>query len=214
MTNEEDGTSMRPLDISSLEAASQEAMINNDFDLAEVLADRADELARSRGVGTLRDYALLYAIRGVPVLPLIPLSKRPLTGHGLLDATVDQAKINWWWSQTPDANIGLLTGILFDVADVDLARGALSWARMPDNKPTMKFAGRVIYGTVSTPRGTHLYIEKTGFNNTTNLYPGIDFRGEGGYVVAPPSVINEPDSKGAYKWRRMINFQIDRKSVV
>lgn len=41
--------------------------------------------------------------------------------------------------------------------------------------------------TVTARGGTHLYIKPTGDGNTAGLRPGIDYRGDGGYVVAPPS---------------------------
>jgi hypothetical protein len=68
--------------------------------------------------------ALRYASQGVPVFPLAPRSKFPLIsaangGHGLHDATTDAARIQAWWMAHPTANIGLRTGVAFDVIDLD-----------------------------------------------------------------------------------------------
>jgi hypothetical protein len=68
--------------------------------------------------------ALRYASQGVPVFPLAPRSKFPLIsaangGHGLHDATTDAARIQAWWMAHPTANIGLKTGVVFDVIDLD-----------------------------------------------------------------------------------------------
>jgi Bifunctional DNA primase/polymerase, N-terminal len=68
--------------------------------------------------------ALRYASQGVPVFPLAPRSKFPLIsaangGHGLHDATTDAAQIQAWWMAHPTANIGLRTGVVFDVIDLD-----------------------------------------------------------------------------------------------
>jgi hypothetical protein len=65
-----------------------------------------------------------YASQGVPVFPLAPRSKFPLIsaandGHGLHDATTDAARIQAWWMAHPTANIGLRTGVAFDVIDLD-----------------------------------------------------------------------------------------------
>jgi hypothetical protein len=68
--------------------------------------------------------ALRYASQGVPVFPFAPRSKFPLIsaandGHGLHDATTDAARIQAWWMAHPTANIGLRTGVAFDVIDLD-----------------------------------------------------------------------------------------------
>ena len=59
---------------------------------------------------TLRDAALEYAQREWPVLPIQPRGKRPLTRHGVLDATTDTDTINEWWTEHADANVAIATG--------------------------------------------------------------------------------------------------------
>jgi Bifunctional DNA primase/polymerase, N-terminal len=68
--------------------------------------------------------ALGYALAGVYVLPLAPRSKVPVIparngGHGLHDATTDPDVIRSWWQVHPTANLGLRTGLGFDVIDLD-----------------------------------------------------------------------------------------------
>jgi len=63
-------------------------------------------------VSTMLDAALEYARHGIPVFPLVPKGKAPLTAHGFKDATDDEAKIRAWWTATPDANIGMPTGLV------------------------------------------------------------------------------------------------------
>ena len=135
----------------------------------------------------LGNEALLYAGRGFPVFPLGPHSKLPLIptergGHGLHDATTDEKRIEQWWTATPQANIGLRTGIAFDVIDLDGGAGAdaLEQAR----------AGRAqLTGpVVKTGKGYHYWVQTTGLGNRAGVLPGVDFRGLGGYVVAPPSL--------------------------
>ena len=67
--------------------------------------------------------ALAYASAGIAVFPLGPRSKQPLIaaakgGHGLHDATTDLDQIRGWWTTHPTANIGLRTGVVFDVIDL------------------------------------------------------------------------------------------------
>jgi hypothetical protein len=106
-----------------------------------------------------------------------------------------------WWSKRPTSNVGLATGHRFDVLDLD---GPDAEARfdayqlrhdlpMPgdDDGP-----GAPLW--VATPRGLHCYVEPTGAGNRAGgfLGDGIDWRGMGGYVVAPPSMRAE----GVYQW--------------
>jgi hypothetical protein len=53
------------------------------------------------------EHALKYASMGLRVFPLQPGTKRPSTEHGVKDATTDPATINAWWTENPDAGIGL-----------------------------------------------------------------------------------------------------------
>ena len=131
-------------------------------------------------------YALAYAAWGWPVFPLRPCSKQPATPHGFKDATTDTSRITAYWQAHPHHNIGLATGHAFDVIDVDLPDG-------PDTLAQLEADGLIpdIHGVAATASGgRHLYIE-VGENsgNSAGLYPGIDYRGVGGYVVAPPSTL-------------------------
>jgi hypothetical protein len=145
--------------------------------------------------GDLLNAALAYAERGWPVLPLTPRDKPPLgrlVRTGLKEATTDQTKILEWWLDTPDANIGLLTGVEFDVLDVDGPAGRDSMAELV---PGYQHPGPV----GSTGKGWHLLFLPTGARNAARKMPGLDFRGQSGYIVAPPSV--HPNGH-SYSWRR------------
>ncbi len=142
---------------------------------------------------SLVDIALEHVAAGRPVFPLEPGGKKPLgklAPHGLKDATVDVDRVLWVWGKEPAANIGTPTGVSFDVLDIDGPEAldaldvAMPVADNPDDDP-------VIWGpTVLTPRGWHVYVAATGRGNTVNVgrLTGIDWRGAGGYVVAPGSV--------------------------
>jgi hypothetical protein len=131
----------------------------------------------------LCDAALRYAKWGWPVFPLKAGSKQPATRNGFKDATTDTERIQAWWTTHPDSNIGLPTGLAFDVIDVDTPHGPVSLAELIA-------AGDVpdTHGQVATASGgLHLYIPPTGDGNRAGIMAGIDYRGAGGYVVAPPS---------------------------
>lgn len=155
--------------------------------------------------------ALWYAEQGLPVFPCKPGDKPPLTRHGLKDATTDADHIRRWWERSPQANIGLLTGYRFDVIDIDGYAGQVTRSAMwCDGRQECESAscehglfGRIdaaALGKVSTPRdgGMHIYIRAGGSGNGARIsrLDGIDFRGIGGYVIAPPSVT----PNGRYMW--------------
>lgn len=131
----------------------------------------------------LADAALLYASWGWPVFPLRPGDKAPLTRHGFKDATTDPARIRRWWAETPAANIGLPTGIAFDVIDIDPPKGCWSWTELVRAEALPPIHGKAITARC----GVHLYVAPTGDGNLAGIKPGVDYRGKGGYVVAPPS---------------------------
>jgi hypothetical protein len=140
--------------------------------------------------------ALRYAFQGVPVFPLAPRSKFPLIsaatdGHGLHDATTDAAQIQAWWMAHPTANIGLRTGVAFDVIDLDseAAVDALESARAGRD--------RISGPVVATGKGFYYFVWPTGLGNRAGVLSGVDFRGAGGYGVAPPS---RHLSGARYRW--------------
>jgi hypothetical protein len=150
----------------------------------------------------LANAAMQYAEWGWKVFPLARNSKRPAIpkdkgGNGFLDATNDVERICRWWSRHPDHNIGLATGHLFDVVDIDPgAGGAQSVTELlRGNKIPLVHGVVATAGSEKTrtepfrPSGMHLYVKATGKGNFAGLRPGIDYRGLGGYVVAPPSTL-------------------------
>ena len=125
--------------------------------------------------------ALAYAEAGWPVFPVQPRAKAPdgrLAPHGLNDATCDPRRIRTWWSASPTANVGLRTGVGIDVLDIDGPLSLLTGAGHPP------LPGAPL---VHTGRGWHLYLASSGLPTRAAVIPGIDTRGAGGYVVAPPS---------------------------
>jgi hypothetical protein len=152
---------------------------------------------------TMLTAALWYAGIGWPVFPLLAegeivpstgepsTGKQPATRHGFKDATCDPAVITQWWTYAPNRNIGLATGVRFDVIDIDVPDGLATLERLSETD-------RAVHGWVHTPSGgVHLYITPTGEPNAGRWMPGTDYRGAGGYVVAPPSRV----TAGSWHWK-------------
>ncbi len=125
--------------------------------------------------------------------------KHPRTRQGLHDATTDPARIRQWWQQWPTANLGIRTGAVSGlvVIDVDPDHGGLDTMRSLAAEHKIPKGLRVRTGS----GGWHLYFAHPGgrVRNSagTALGPGVDVRGDGGYVIAPPS---RHISGGSYEW--------------
>lgn len=134
------------------------------------------------------DHALAYVARGWAVFPLKPLAKVPLTKRGFKDASKEPATVRAWWAKWPNANIGIATGsvsglVVLDVDTKGAVNGFDALKAFPALPETMQ---------VDTPSGgRHYYFSlPDGLivrNSAGKLGPGLDVRGEGGYVAAPPS---------------------------
>jgi hypothetical protein len=105
--------------------------------------------------------------------------------------------IKSWWTAHPAANIGLTTGVSFDVIDLDGEAAVDALEEALAGKQQLR--GPV----VATGHGFHWYVKPTGLRNRAGVLPGVDFRGRGGYVVGPPS--RHPDGR-RYRW---INPMLD-----
>jgi hypothetical protein len=175
------------------------------IDVFSDLVDMLDELQRAP-TPALGDAAMWYAQHGLHVFPLLPRSKRPFEGsHGLHDATCASSQVAQWWGERPDANIGLATGIVVDVIDIDGEQGERAMLDVLAMHPTWLSDA---LGIVSTPRpgGRHFYVPVSGHGNSaSDELDHIDYRGRGGYVVAPPSAVDEPTYSGTYVWHRLLD---------
>lgn len=150
--------------------------------------------------------ALDYAARGWPVVPLHnpaagrcscgrpdcgSVAKHPRVTGGLNAATLERAQIETWWQRWPQANIGIRTGAVSGlvVVDIDPAHGGNDTiSRLQRRHGRLEQAIEVETGSL----GSHLYFAHPGGNIRNDagrrLGPGVDIRGDGGYIVAPPSV--------------------------
>jgi hypothetical protein len=146
--------------------------------------------------------ALEYASHGWPVFPCNPANKAPWTTRGFKDASTDPAVIQQFWTAFPDAMIGVATGLVSGIAvldiDIDQSKGI-------DGESALAslLAGNELPATLiaRTPRGgRHIYFNTQGLNvknSAGKLGIGLDVRGDGGYVIAPPSTNAQGKS---YRW--------------
>jgi putative DNA primase/helicase len=122
------------------------------------------------------------------IFPVDPTTKRPLIEHGFKDASDDPEQWKMWAKQFKGCSWGSPTSSQLFVIDIDKKSGGLeTWAEL------VKKHGDPTTRTVQTMNGgQHKYfLAMAGMgeirNSTSKFGKGIDIRGEGGYVVIPPS---------------------------
>lgn len=145
--------------------------------------------------------ATTYATTGIPVFPCVPGGKRPLTEHGFQDATTDLDQVSAWWRRFPAANIGIPTGQLVDVLDIDVHATGTGYPVLRTLHQEGLIAG---WGqTVRSPSGgLHLYYPTAPGQEHSSWSRGrahVDFRGVGGYIIAPPSTITTTHGDRSYE---------------
>jgi hypothetical protein len=164
----------------------------------------------------LLEAALSYAAQGIPVYPVhwprptpdgaslacsCPRgpacdrpAKHPLLRHGVKEATTDTDRIGRWWHRWPQANLGLATGICFDVLDIDGPAG-LTALRQLQEAGGLRLRGPLV---ATGGGGWHHWFTPTGLGNRPpHGLAHVDWRGRGGCVLAPPS---RHISGGTYRW--------------
>ena len=151
-----------------------------------------------------------YAELGFAVFHCEPRGKEPCTRHGCKDATRDLDQIRKWWTRWLDSNVAIATGassrvLVLDIdprhgGDDTLATLGASFGKLPET-PTVLTGGG----------GLHIYFRHPGVeipNSAGRVGPGIDVRGDGGYVIAPPSV---HQSGNLYHWE--VSSRIDELTI-
>ncbi|WFS07762.1 bifunctional DNA primase/polymerase [Methylobacterium sp. 391_Methyba4] len=152
------------------------------------------------------DQALALAARGFFVFPIIAGGKTPAIKDNLLRATRDPAVIRAWWvEQDPilgaerhhEYNIGIAThrfgesGHLL-VLDVDVKKGARGRESLAELQLVYGDDELVTMTVGTTTGGEHRYflVDAPAASTASRVAPGLDTRGEGGYVVAPGSIVD------------------------
>ncbi|MGH8895644.1 MAG: bifunctional DNA primase/polymerase [Egibacteraceae bacterium] len=166
----------------------------------------------------MRLAALDYAERGLPVFPCHWVvasggdgwscscgqtdcsrrGKHPLARRGHKDASARADVIEGWLRRWPNANIAIPTGIAFDVLDVDGPVGGESLRRF-----ALEHGFSLDGPVVRTGSGWHCLFSPTGSGSRVRLLDHVDYRGAGGYVIAPPSL----HATGChYRWLRPLDL--------
>ncbi len=140
-------------------------------------------------MSAMLDAALEYAARGWAVLPLEVGGKRPINAHGCKDATTDADQVRAWWTETPDANVGVATGAVSGITVLDVDK-------RPDKDGYATLRELSIDVTTTPMQVTQsggiqlVFAYSPDVKNTAGaIGAGLDTRGDGGYVVVPPSVV-------------------------
>ena len=142
---------------------------------------------------TNKDYALDYLRRGMSVIPLDKKVALLNTWVEFQKRLPTEEEVNAWWTQHPDANIGIVTGGISKIVVVDV-----DGDEVPDFVDTPHCQ--------TSPGRFHFYFAHPGFNvpnSSKTVAPSIDIRADGGYVAAPPSKhFNKVTGKldGKYEW--------------
>lgn len=137
----------------------------------------------------MRAQAESLAKQGFRVFPLEPNKKTPAVKRWQNEATTDPAKIAEWWPAGSKRGIGIATGRGLLVIDIDVDKGGYgSLAVYEDMNETIPKNMRVR----TASGGMHIYLRCEGEtrNTASKVAPGIDTRGDGGYVVAPGTTID------------------------
>lgn len=145
-----------------------------------------------------RYYTEKLGLRIFPCNGKIPAFKGE---HGCLDATTDPTMINKWWKGGNTYNIGVATGNGLVVLDVDIDHNSgrfgdetladleQQYGPLPETWMCLTGGG-----------GAHYYFacSDPALTVAVGFAPGLDYKGTGGYVIAPPSI--HPETGRAYEW--------------
>jgi len=139
--------------------------------------------------------ALRYARRGWSVFPLN--GKHPFPGtHGFKDATTDPSIIRRWWKTWPDANVAISCSSLHGPIVVDC-----------DGPNAIALVESLVFSdtreATSRENRRHYYFDPPATDQRIarmiKVRPELDILGDGGYVIAPPSI--HPETGKPYTWR-------------
>lgn len=145
---------------------------------------------------------------GFAVFPIAHQTKRPIVAGGFKAATKDHTQITSWWSKNPRSGIGIATGAVSGIVVLDQDPrngGEESYLDLRSKFGTWGDAPMVLTGS----GGTHEYFRhprdgEVPCRTHVGGFQGIDIKGDGGYIVAPPSV--HPNGK-PYVWDVMFGLE-------
>jgi hypothetical protein len=145
--------------------------------------------------------ALDYLERGWSVIPAVAHAKRPAVPWKRYQSKlVSEKTVNEWFRRSPEFNVSIVTGALSGlvVVDVDPRHGGRESLKQIEREHG---AFPETVESITGGGGRHFYFAHPGgeVHNRTNIVPGVDLRGDGGCIVAPPSV--HPSGK-RYRWKK------------
>ena len=127
---------------------------------------------------------------GVPVFPCVPGGKRPITTRGFHEATTDAAQVASWWRQRPAANLAIPTGAASGVVVVDVDVHKVNGYAALERTARSEVLPEPLAAVTTPTGGRHLYFPAVAEHEQRSWQvgrAGIDFRGDGGYIIVPPS---------------------------
>jgi putative DNA primase/helicase len=140
-----------------------------------------------------------YLDKGWYIFPCVNNEKRPLTENGFKDSSTDLKQIESWESNFPDANWAIETGNRSGVfvVDIDVKNNAQGEESLTELEQQYFLLPQTLTANTASG-GRHLYFNCNDLNirNRTGIRNGIDIRANGGYVLAPPSIVMDK----SYTW--------------
>jgi hypothetical protein len=149
------------------------------------------------------DAALGYAAHGLCVFPCLPRAKEPAIHRGFHAATTNPETIRRFW-RVADRNVAIRTGMASGIwiLDVDGEDGEASLRGLEAKHGALPATWESL-----TARGRHIWFrcDSPVPCSAGKIAPGIDVRGDSGYIVVPPSI--HPSGR-SYVW------SVDRAEVL
>ena len=115
--------------------------------------------------------------------------KHPMTRNGLKAATTDRSLILKWWNENPDANIAIRAGQESGLIALDIDTKSNGFESLEVLENTFEEVPETLTA-VTGSKGNHIFFKHPGKHIKTRagIQEGVDFRGDGGYVIAAPSL--------------------------
>jgi len=158
-------------------------------------------------VTNMRAPAVSYAGAGWPVFRVEVGGKAPQTTHGFKDATTDVDQVDQQWRRHPHANIGMPTGVRFDVLDLDVKPGGPNARTLVPQLVDERWTDGAVGLAETRNGGLHIFYPASGLPSGSIPRLGVDFKAKGGYILLPPSKVASafPNGPGRYRWFRFPN---------
>ncbi|WP_373695232.1 bifunctional DNA primase/polymerase [Microbacterium maritypicum] len=148
-----------------------------------------------------------FAAAGVPVFPCAPGGKRPVTENGFHDATTEARQVDVWWRARPGANIGMPTGEVSGVVVVDVdVHGPVNGCGSMRRAQQAGLVDGWMFLVATPSGGTHAYYPAVPGQQQRSWQAAraaVDFRGDGGYIVLPPSSVLVNGARAGYRLQQL-----------